>query len=365
MRTNPPTPRRALPATAGAPVLAWLVLASLVLAVAACSGEGSAEPAERTATTATTATTAASSPTAASRGAMAAPVPVDVDAWIEPAPIPPSSASEPSGNFRVFCGISHVAADDPIVHPGQPGAAHLHVFFGNTAADASSTFESLRASGDGTCQGGPVNRTAYWMPAVLDPDGDVVEPDYVELYYKGNGTAEMIGAIATNPDGLRMIAGYDAADPAAVPAAWSCGGGEGTATIPSCPAGAEVRVAVRFPMCWDGHRVDAPDHRAHMAYGTGGGGWVTAQGGCPASHPVHLPELTLLAIFTSDGASQRWSLSSDHTDDGMLPPGSTFHADWFGAWDPVVQETWTQECIRELRNCDAGALGDGTRLRDV
>lgn len=44
------------------------------------------------------------------------------------------------GQFVVECGFSHVATDDPIVHPGQPGASHEHVFFGNTTTDAASTW---------------------------------------------------------------------------------------------------------------------------------------------------------------------------------------------------------------------------------
>ena len=43
------------------------------------------------------------------------------------------------GAFRTYCAQSHMLADDPIVAPGQPGAAHLHTFFGNTGAGASST----------------------------------------------------------------------------------------------------------------------------------------------------------------------------------------------------------------------------------
>ncbi|MEI6403953.1 MAG: hypothetical protein WCP59_17400, partial [Actinomycetota bacterium] len=43
------------------------------------------------------------------------------------------------GQFVVECGFSHAGTDDPIVYPGQPGASHEHVFFGNTGTDAAST----------------------------------------------------------------------------------------------------------------------------------------------------------------------------------------------------------------------------------
>src|SRR5262249_1068020 len=53
-------------------------------------------------------------------------------------------------DFVVECPFSHRLADDPIVDPGQPGASHLHDFFGNIGVDASSTYASLRSTGT-TC----------------------------------------------------------------------------------------------------------------------------------------------------------------------------------------------------------------------
>ena len=64
---------------------------------------------------------------------------------------PPSMAPDDVGAFRMTCKPSHNAYDDPIVFPGRPGAAHLHTFFGNTRADAFSTYASLRTTGESTC----------------------------------------------------------------------------------------------------------------------------------------------------------------------------------------------------------------------
>jgi hypothetical protein len=67
------------------------------------------------------------------------------------APSPTASAQEEPLNtdpsFGIRCDFSHRNSDDPIVHPGNPGAAHSHDFFGNTSTDAFSTLESLRAAG--------------------------------------------------------------------------------------------------------------------------------------------------------------------------------------------------------------------------
>ena len=38
------------------------------------------------------------------------------------------------------------------------------------------------------------------------------------------------------------------------------------------------------------------------------------------------------------------------------------HADWFGAWNDDVMDTWHANCINKRLNCSAGVLGDGTAL---
>src|SRR4051794_30223022 len=55
------------------------------------------------------------------------------------------------GAFRMFCTAGQIVSDDPLFSPGQPGVSHLHQFFGNTGANASSTYQSLRTSGGTTC----------------------------------------------------------------------------------------------------------------------------------------------------------------------------------------------------------------------
>ena len=55
------------------------------------------------------------------------------------APIPASAAPDVVGAFRFVCSAGQLLHDDPIVYPGQPGKSHLHQFYGNTGANASST----------------------------------------------------------------------------------------------------------------------------------------------------------------------------------------------------------------------------------
>jgi hypothetical protein len=126
------------------------------------------------------------------------------------------------GAFRFICGYGQLLYDDPIVKPGAPGTSHLHQFYGNTNANANSTYESLRASGSSTCNYGryAANRSAYWIPAMLDGKGNVVQPDYSIVYYKrrplsdpkcgGLGSvANAIGTCVIIPNGLRFVFGWD------------------------------------------------------------------------------------------------------------------------------------------------------------
>ena len=55
-----------------------------------------------------------------------------------------------TGNFRTHCTESHVNNDDPLVYPGQTGAAHEHVFFGFPETNANTTTEQLKNATDPT-----------------------------------------------------------------------------------------------------------------------------------------------------------------------------------------------------------------------
>jgi hypothetical protein len=318
---------------------------------------------------------APSSDATPSRGILAnIPSAFDVGSWITG---PASSGSTGYPAFRFNCSFSHLAYADPIVAPGVDRFPHLHMFFGNTGADHRSTYDSLRRTGSGTCDGGPVNRTAYWMPAVFDGRGDVVVPSSFHVYYKAeNAWKDAAGRpiVQQFPNGLRMIAGARmdgrAIDPNAPSPSgaghiwgWTCDGSRwfdtrlSSATIPDCGVGGELTAFVRFPYCWNGTDLDSSDHRSHVVYGTSG-----TWGPCPSSHPIHLPEITEFAVFRGLPAGHRdWHLSSDRMAE-TRPNGSTFHADWYGAWDNAVADRWLENCLRGQRSVSNGHLCDGTRL---
>ena len=287
--------------------------------------------------------------------------------WLQKAPLPGPSPSE--GAFRFICNPSHNRADDPILYPGQPGRSHMHTFFGNTSANAFSTYASLRKTGMSTCQGGPLNRSAYWMPAMMNGAGRIVMPDYIAVYYKGTPQSFWM------PRGLKMIFGYDMARPGRPlgsnpdgwpeRAMWYCGSNPTkTSTIPrNCPASAAINVQIASPSCWNPRdNLDSADHRSHMAYKR-----HTPRGYiCPRTHPIELPQFSLHVVYSqgSNYEANNWYLASDRMP-GMpsLAPGSSFHTDWFGAWEDDIMAKWVTFCIRGMKNCSASDYGDGTMGR--
>ena len=294
--------------------------------------------------------------------------------------IPPSASPDVVGAFRFVCMPGQLKSDDPIVYPGQPGKSHLHQFFGNDTADANSTYESLRAVGNSTCMS-PLNRSAYWMPAMLNGLGKVVRPDYVTIYYKRRPLTDPIisdskhpqyqGQGVKLPNGLRFIFGRDMINLAAPSTGafhYACDGPNGSQTHYSnleavqaaCPAGNRIGALVSAPDCWDGKNLDSPDHRSHVAYGSYGD-WGYYK--CPTTHPYVIPAFTMGAWFTQ-AAGESYSLVSDDMDTSPgHKRGDTFHADFFMAWDPVVHDMWEANCLNKMLNCSAGDLGNGKQMK--
>jgi hypothetical protein len=303
------------------------------------------------------------------------------------------------GSFRIQCAVSHFAYDDPIVSPGSPGAAHLHMFMGNEESDFSSTVESMFTTGEATCHGSELNRSSYWTPSLLAPEFDaggamVVRPDGApelrpvlpsadldnpHIYYKSG--SDELSAIEPMPYGLRMIVG-DASASGPIPEKtinirWSCESWpiddylDFSQSIPACAIGDRVALTIAFPPCWNGVDLDSPDHQSHMSEVT----FTQGRGiHCSASHPVTLPKVSYNMFFPvtaesagPEGDSRWWRLASDRyaVDPDASPGGYSLHADWFMAWHPEVMEAAVEFCIGAGRSCSDGDLGNGWRLAGV
>lgn len=313
-----------------------------------------------------------------------------------------SLSDDPVGAFRFSCTPGQISYDDPIAFPGQPGKSHLHQFIGNTSADANSTYGSLRATGRSTCdnRGQPyaLNRSSYWMPAMLNGSGFVVPPDQVLVYYKrlpksdprcGPPDATHVGICVNMPNGIKFIFGYDMAKMSGGPAdtkSWDqwamnfkCVADKATRTeLPgvyhtlaeaaaACPVGNWLKADLDGPPCWDGKNLDTPDHRSHVVYATGAA--IPGAGrACDAEHPYRIPGIAYQWFFTVTPDVKSWRLSSDDMMAKMGHPvvaGTTLHMDYFEAWSPAIKKEWHDHCIDEHRTCSNGDLGDGRQLKDA
>ena len=296
-----------------------------------------------------------------------------VGGWSKDMLIPTDEVAPSSdiGAFRTGCQVTKYAFDDPIVFPGQPGKSHLHTFFGNTAIDAYTTASSLASTGNSTCRGGTINRSAYWVPSMIDVrTGAPLAPLFESNFYYKTGYAVAPSMIRAMPPGLRIIAGDSKGTPAAPSGAaiyscvWDGGNGNWQKSIPTdCPASANswLIMGIDFPQCWDGVNLDSPDHKSHMANPVN----VLANntGHCPASHPVAIPQIAFQILYrvSVTGETRHWRLSSDNYDPTQ-PAGHSGHGDWFNGWKPEIVEVWVKNCDQAQKDCHSHLLGDGRQM---
>jgi hypothetical protein len=301
----------------------------------------------------------------------------------------PGNYSADEGAFRFICGgDGALAKDDPVAFFNRPGASHLHQVWGNAEFDAATTPADLAGNAATNCNATPysLNRSSYWMPALVHESGDVIKPDAVLVYYKRKtassaycnpASPQFIGTCVGIPSQIRFIFGWDATKPTATVegASWICTTGTGRhyANLDDlfnsgCTTGATISANTVAPNCWDGKHLDSPDHRSHMAYGSYG---TTGTYKCPSTHPYLIPQeenkaqymVTADMIGTrSDGSKySRVRLASD----AMLPgakPGATLHADYMEAWVTVAKKMWMDNCIEKALDCSGGDLGNGKQL---
>lgn len=223
--------------------------------------------------------------------------------------------------FKVTCEFSHSNHDDPIVHPHQPNAAHLHDYTGNRQTDAHTTTYDDLLAGTTTCNDRD-DLAAYWVPA-LYADGVKVDPTRMTGYYR---RGDKHGDIQPYPDGLKIITDGGT---------WQCGGSI------TGPEGCrdDLKLRYDFPDCWDGKNLDSADHRSHMTNSRPRGD----ANQCPRRHPVPVPRLSLYVNYPADPDAV-YSFTG-----GVAP-----HADFFNGWVRARLVERIDTCLNELQRCDSG-----------
>ncbi len=244
----------------------------------------------------------------------------------------------PSVPFVVACSVSHVAKDDPIVHPGMSMGSHTHVFFGNRSTSAKSTFAGM--AGAATSCLDPLDRAAYWLPQLK---GGASWSDMRAYYSAGSAKPE---AVQPYPTGMQLIAGSSPIGKGAPQSVrWSCSLGvsqEGwTVTPPGCSGGRLLSVRVTFPQCWSGLSVTDPKQVKYAVGGT-----------CPLGYPKVLPELSIVARVQGTFA------------DLEIGNADRMHADFWNFWVPSRLDELVSTCIRgertnnaDLKKCNVEGAG--------
>ncbi len=231
----------------------------------------------------------------------------------------------------VECELSHLAYDDPIVLPGKAGKSHLHMFFGNQATTDDPTYGDRMLDADTSCDQ-RLDTASYWAPALLDTSGNVIEPVSMAAYYRpGQGIDP--ADVVPYPEGLMLVGGDASADgeQSLDRVAWSCGTGAARNARPQqCPDGTTMRLIVMFPDCWDGERLTTYGASAHALYSS------VDEDGCPDSHPVALPQLTIGIDFPPVDPTELSLSSGDIT---------TAHADFWNVWDQAKLDREVELCI--------------------
>jgi hypothetical protein len=308
----------------------------------------------------------------------------------------PGVGSEAKARFD--CNITFESRDDPIIFPGvQNGSPHDHSFFGNLAAAAApynATYASLRASGNSTCSGGPLNRSLYWEPSMKvklkNNAVATVKPKNIITYYEagsmseiGTGTVDDPNVVTIWPRAWESVFGFNMNDPtdnritAIIAAAnasspgrysrvangyggfsgWTCsvpntGAGAGgnyanspvsgtyqpylrnadlTAALDCAPNTDLIAEFASYP-CWDGYNLSSPDGRGHMMPYLRDNN--TGRLVCPDNW-ARVMTLRVKAAFNQKGAAdykERYFSSDRMAGTTQFLNGQSGHADFIPAW---------------------------------
>lgn len=246
------------------------------------------------------------------------------------------------GQFVVDCAFDRFRADDPIVHPGQSGASHLHQFFGAVDVSAESSGAELR-SGATTCDQ-RADTASYWAPTLVGPDGIPLESIVAAAYYRAGPDVDPL-TVVPYPPGFMTVAGDSTSlepQPMSV-VAFGCGTGAARFTEPTDCGSANPTMMITFQDCWDGVNARSPivpDPDAHVSYSRGGA--------CPESHPVAIPQLQLAIEYPPipEADLDRLALTSGNIHSG--------HADFWNTWDQDKLANEVSRCIHRDLVCGLG-----------
>lgn len=241
---------------------------------------------------------------------------------------------------------------DPIVNPTGL-SAHVHTFVGSAAIKPSEDVAKA-------CTTSPVkaDKSKYWAPQLYYYHGnnktfESVPLWFVNTYYLNRNSSTT--KLKAFPDAFKMIAGnaslFNGPDPnksKANAVSYVCLGvpnSPQTHTLPAGPCPGGIRTQIVFPSCWDGKRLDSPDHASHVAYPIGD---APDNGDCPKTHPIKFMTLFYEFIYSTKNLHKSKSGKSGFVLANGDAVGHSFHADFVAGWDTNVLQKAIEQCTGSL-----------------
>ncbi|CRK17506.1 hypothetical protein BN1723_011323 [Verticillium longisporum] len=242
---------------------------------------------------------------------------------------------------------------DPIVNPGAL-AGHVHTIMGGSAFNFTMGYDDAVSSACSTCKVRQ-DLSNYWTPNLYYESENgkfeaVKQLGGMLVYYLQRSDSrdpEYENGLLAFPPGFQMLAGDpslrsfgDTLEQRAI--SYVCLGVSGPEThqFPSqnCPYG--LRVQVMFPSCWDGHNLDSPNHKSHMAYPS-----LVDNGVCPTSHPKRFITLFYEVTFQIDDFKDKWYKDTPpFVYSNGDPTGYGLHGDFVNGWDTDVLQSAITNC---------------------
>lgn len=257
---------------------------------------------------------------------------------------------------HVVCAYHHTLGDDAIMMFGKPNQAMWHDFFGNTHTDAVSSYQTLRARPETTCDN-KADSSAYWAPTMRLPDGQVVAPAYQKTYYQTTKVEQY--PLQPFPVGLELLAGNHHGSAPSSRITFLCGNGKGYSNkageicgLRKAGDAVQFNIGIQFPNCWDGVNLKPRHGLSNAAY--------DLNGACPADYPVKIPTVNMNIAYVLPQITSldtaKIQLSMDPVMNGDVREehwGSiyTAHADFMNGWTEDGARFMTEHCMNHGIDC--------------
>lgn len=246
------------------------------------------------------------------------------------AALPSAASANLWAKSKISCpATGQIAAIDPLGAPGVSPTSHPHFFAGAKNVTPNTTTADL-LNAESTCFLNS-DHAGIWAPTMVkDGVGYGVNASY---YLAANGAdpAHIAGGRIQTPDnGLRYVVGNpnSTVTQGANVVRWRCGESVYTSAYPPTTENCSSYFYMELdgPSCWDGMRLDSPNHKDHVS-------GPSADGGCPAATPMRIPQVQIAFAYPAAARGGRLSCDAAGAD-----AGACAHFDYWFANGPEIEQ---------------------------